>query len=170
MANSVRVTNSFIDSIFPVFGQKRVDTPIWDSARSMFLVDDYVSKNGYRHYTGIRLSDRFIINIYIGKYYNWDYLDKVEVYVFDGTSSKIIGARPFEKQFYDEGLVKDIVRTTMLNYAKSQQMNAAHKMSDEQLIRQIDGMVDGSYAGVLDNTSYVKLETAVKLLKSSSMR
>ena len=170
MATSNRISNSFIDGIFPVFGTPRTNTPIWDEGRSMFIVNDYVSNSGNRYYTGVRVTDRFVIYIYIGKYHNWDYLDKVEVYVFDGKEMKIIGTKEPAKEFYSDMLVVRLVSEIMMSYARSQQVGSNIQFSTAKLEEQISQLISSSYRSMLDDSGYARLNDAIKLLPAGNRR
>lgn len=171
MATSTKISNSFLDLIFPTVGTPRVDTPIWDDGRSMFIVNEYVKKeNGNRYYTGVRQADRFVINIYIGKFKNWDYLDKVEVYVYDNRQLCLIGHREFNKAFYDEAVVDECAREIMLSYARSEAMMMNVSVCESQLISQIDDFVRRSHFSILDDSGYERLMNTVRLLPADSRR
>ena len=41
MANISGVSNNFLDSILPPYGNPRVKTPIWNESQHMFITDQY---------------------------------------------------------------------------------------------------------------------------------
>ncbi len=171
MAYSSSVSNSIIDRLFPTIGAPRIDTPIWDDGRSMFIINEYVKKeNGNRYYTGVRQTDRFVINIYVGKFKNWDYLDKVEVYVYDNHRLCLIGQKEFDKVFYDEKIIDETAAEIMLKYARSGMVLMHASSSQDELHKYIQESIRKSHLSVLNDEGYESLLRTVRLLPPDNRR
>lgn len=165
MATINTFTPSVIDSILPVFGQRRVHQPIWDESRKMFIADEYESQRGNRSYKGVRVSDRFIIVEQIGNYHNWSYINSVEMYVFDGKERQLIGKKEFPKTFYNADLVRKTTEEMLMGYMKSQLQMQHHNMPDNVLLPHVREFVERSYCSLLDDKSQRLLEVAKPLLE-----
>lgn len=156
---------SVLDSILPVYGQRRVHQPIWDESRKMFLADEHESQAGNRSYKGVRVSDRFIIVEQIGNYHNWTYINSVEMYVFDGKERVLIGKKEFPKTFYNAELVRQSTEDMLLAYMKSQLQMQHQQVADAQLLPMAKEFISRSYCSLLDDKSQRLLEMAMPLIE-----
>lgn len=141
------------EGLFPSFGKRvAVETmPTWDEGRRMFITDEYESANGHRYYCGVRISNQIVIVEHIGLYHTWTYLDGIDVYRFEGEQKKLVGQKKYEKQFYNADFVREESKQILHNFAKSQMAMQGHAMSDEEIAREIEGIVSNSYQSLLDD-------------------
>ena len=165
MATISTFNPSVLDSILPPYGQHRVQQPIWDESRKMFIADEHESQAGNRSYKGVRVSDRFVIVEQIGNYHNWTYLNSVEMYVFDGKDRTLIGKKEFPKTFYNADLVRQTSEEMLMGYLKSQLQMQHQVVPDSQLLPTVKEFVSRSYCSLLDDKSQRLLEMAMPLLE-----
>lgn len=165
MAQINVLSTNVIDSILPVFGQPRVNQPIWDETRRMFIADEFESRAGNRSYKGVRVSDRFIIVEQIGNYHNWTYINSIEMYAFDGKERLLIGKKDFKNEPYDANFVRETTEKMLVDFMKSQLKMQQRTLSEDQLITQAKAFIDRSYCSMLDDKSQILLEAAKPLLR-----
>ena len=163
MARITGVGNNLLDSILPMYGYARVNTPIWNESQHMFITDQYTSAAGNTYYLGVRFSDRFVTILHIGLYHNWTYINEVEVYAFDEQERRLIGKTSIDK-FYNEELVRSTTENLLLNYIESQMKLNGSTINHEQLECQVKELVGKSYFSLLDDPNTSKRIEAVKPL------
>ena len=165
MAQINAISTNVIDSILPVFGQARVDMPIWDENRKMFIADEHETRTGNRSYKGVRVSDRFVIVEQIGNYHTWTYINSIEMYAFNGKNRMLIGKKEFIKEFYNADKIRETTEKMLLDFMKSQLKMQKQTLSEELLLSQAKAFIDRSYCSLLDDKSQILLEAAKPLLK-----
>ena len=79
-----------IERLFPKFGGKAQDIPAWDAGKGMFLVDQHQSKSGNRSLTYVGISDRLLLEMTVGHFHSWEFVNKVRAMVFDGDAFKVV--------------------------------------------------------------------------------
>ena len=163
MANITGTSSNMLDKILPQYGERRIDTPIWNESQHMFITDQYTSNAGNTYYLGVRFSDRFVTILHIGLYHNWTYINDVEVYAFDERERKLIGKTSIDK-FYDESLVRSTTEDLLLNYIEGQMRINGCATDGESLKKQVKELVDKSYLSLLDDADTPKRLEAVKPL------
>lgn len=163
MARICEVGNNFLDTILPIIGNPRVNTPIWNESQQMFITDQYTSAAGNTYYLGVRFCDRFVTILHIGLYHNWTYINEVEVYAFDHQERVLIGKTTLDK-FYDENLVRSATEALLQNYIEGQYKLQGSVFEKKELEEQVKGLVDRSYCSMLDDPNTVKHLEAVKPL------
>jgi hypothetical protein len=158
-------TNSFLDGVLPQFGGNRVNTPIWDESQMMFLTNQYRSNAGHLYYLGVRFCDRFVTILHICKWNNWTYINETEVYAFNGTERELIGNKRYEKEYYDEAMVRSDTETIISNYLKGALLSSGNALSQDKIEETAKGLVASSYRSLLkDNNPKWDLEAIKPLL------
>jgi hypothetical protein len=147
---SKAINKNLFDSILPTFGNPRVHIPVWDDSQKMFICDEYESRNGHRHYLGIRFCDRIVIVEKVGLYHNWTYIDGIELYAFNGQKMELIQKRDYDKVFRNEAFIREeseqMVKDFLAGVMKTQRIF----MPADQMAAQAAELVSGCYKSFLD--------------------
>jgi hypothetical protein len=156
------LSRELIDSILPVCGSAREERMIWDDTQRMFIYGDHLSATGHRYYKGVRMSNRLVIIQYMGKYFNWTYLDRIEVYAYDGRKLNIIQEKKYDRTFLDDKLVFNeevaLVRSFLAGVFKSERI----AVSNDELSRKAEQLVGECYKSFLDTDYDQQLLRVVK--------
>lgn len=167
MARISGISNNLLDSILPIYGNQRVNTPIWNESQKMFITDQHTSASGNTYYLGVRFSDRFVTILHIGLYHNWTYINEVEVYAFDEHERKLVGKTTLD-QYYNEDLIRSTTEQLLKNYIEGQMKLNGCTINQKQLDVQVKELVQKSYSSLLDDSNTVKKLEAVKPLLLSN--
>ena len=85
-----------MDRLFPRFGEKALDIPSWDEGKSMYLVDQYQSASGNRSLTYVGVSDQLLLEMTLGHYHSWEFVNKARAMVYDGEEFRVICSHDWE--------------------------------------------------------------------------
>lgn len=162
MKTDISSSTRFIDRILPAMGNQRENVPIYDSTQKMFLSNTYTSESGNMYYKGLRFSERLVMIEYIGLYKNWTYIDKIELYAFDGNQMNVIAKKKFEKQFYNSEKIKNEVIELTFEYFKNQNFMCGSSGTDETLKALAADIVEEAYINPIENIR--KLPDAPRLM------
>jgi len=99
---------------------------------------------------------------YVGIYKSWTYIDKIELFAFNGTNRELIGRKEFSKEFYKQEELKVEVEALTLNYLKSQMVLSNGQASEETLQLSAKQITDEMYQNQIDNIK--KLAAVSKLM------
>jgi len=158
----MKTTSNFLDKVLPTYGNQRENIPIYDDGRKMFLSNTYTSESGNMYYRGIRFSERLVMVEYVGIYKSWTYIDKIELFAFNGTNRELIGRKEFSKEFYKQEELRVEVEELTLNYLKSQMALSNGQASEETLQLSAKQITDEMYQNQIDNIK--KLAAVSKLM------
>ena len=158
----MKPVNNFLDSVLPTFGNTKDNTPIYDEAQKMFISSPYTSAAGHSYYKGLRFTDRIVMIEKIGTYYNWTYIDGVELYAFNGTEKVLIAKKQFEKEFYNMEQIKREVKQMLFDYFRSQILLKNENASEELIEKHAMQTIDSLYEN--------KIEQIVSYLKQPAMQ
>ncbi len=86
-----------INLLLPVYGSKGLDIPVFDSDKHMYLVDQYQYESGNRTLTYVAISDRVIVEVVLGHYYGWEYMNKLRILTPDVTKMKVIKTKEWKQ-------------------------------------------------------------------------
>ena len=158
MASLTKAINkNLFDKILPTFGTPRVQMPVWDEGQKMFLCGDYESASGHRYYMGVRFCDRIVIVEKVGLFYNWTYIDSIEVYAFNGTKLVLVQKRDYEKTYRNEDFIRQesvaMVRDFIEGVVKAQ----GSSMAKDEIETQAKSIVEGCYKSFLDSDFNTRL-------------
>ncbi len=163
MATNSSISNSFIDTILPYYGQERQASPIWDESRQMFIVDQYTSQAGHTYYLGVRFSERIVTVIHIGLFHNWTYFNGLDMYTFNGTKRELIGQVKSDNYYHEEE-VRALSVKMLKDYMVSQ-LKMSHKHYDEdQVDSQARQIISNSCYSLLSDNESLKLFDEMKPL------
>ena len=91
-------------SIFPEFGTKAPDMPLFDSDKHMYIVDQYTSAAGNRSVTYVGVSRQLAVEATFGLYHCWTLMDRIRLLVPDGMSLKVVKTFDFpQTTYYNNG-------------------------------------------------------------------
>lgn len=79
-----------MDRLFPRFGEKALDIPSWDEGKGMYLVDQYQAASGNRSLTYVGVSDQLLLEMTLGHFHSWEFVNKVRAMVYDGEGFRVI--------------------------------------------------------------------------------
>ena len=162
------ISKSFFDSILPVYGNPRVQTPVWDEEQKMFIFDEHEYASGNRSFRGIRFCDRVVIVEHVGKYHTCTYINSLELYAFNGTRLELIQKKDdYNKVFRDEETIRRDSETMVRNYLagmyKAQKI-AVSEGEHEALAKQL---VDSCYKSFLDSDFNLRLTQIIPALENN---
>ena len=127
------ISKDFFENVLPVYGKERVRIPIWDNGQKMFILDEYESANGNRHYKGIRFCDRIVVVEKVGLFHNWTYIDGIELYAFNGTKLELIQKRDYDKVFRNEDFIRSESQSMVQDYLKGVVKAQGINISDNEI-------------------------------------
>lgn len=76
--------------IFPEFGTKAPDVPLFDADKHMYIVDQYTSAAGNRSITYVAVGRQLVVEFTVGLYHCWTLMNKVRLLIPDGTTLKVV--------------------------------------------------------------------------------
>ena len=86
-----------INLLLPEYGSKGLDIPVFDSDKHMYLVDQFQHESGNRTLTYVAISDRVIVEVALGHYHCWEYMNKLRILTLDGTNMKVVKTKEWEQ-------------------------------------------------------------------------
>ena len=164
MANYHSLGIGALDSILPPIGSRRAPLPIWDESQQMFITNQYTSKAGHVYYLGIRVCERFITVLHISLWNCWTYINEMEIYAFDGHEKVLVQKQKFDKEFYNENLIRQTTENMLYSYLKSQLMLSGSNTDDQALQSKCKELVKLSYCSMLNNSQTVHMLESVSSL------
>ena len=151
MATTNSITTPIFDSILPMYGNPRKNTPVWNEDDKMFIYDEYETIGGNRHYKGLRFTNRIAVVENIGLYHTWKYIDSIEVYTYNNQSKSLIGSMKYEKTFYNRDVIRCDVESIIKQYIQGQLKLQNLQMSDDVIEREAKKFVNESYISFLSD-------------------
>lgn len=148
MATKFNITTSnVLMDCFPTFGSScaKKDSPRWLPSMGIFVTSEYSSDAGHRYMKGIRFSENLVVSFTFSFWNSWTYLNEIELYRFNGSGIELMDRRKFEKQFYDEGFLKQEVHNMVRGILESS-LRVNGQVADVNLMDdQITQLVEGTY-------------------------
>lgn len=151
MATTSNITNPVFDSILPVYGNPRKNTPVWNEDDKMFIYDEYESACGNRYYKGLRFTNRIAVVENIGLYHTCKYIDSIEVYTYNNNSKSLIGSVKYEKTFYNRDMIRRAVESIIKQYVQGQLKVQNLQMNDDIIEQEAKKYVEESYISFLSD-------------------
>lgn len=151
MASLTKAINKdLFDNILPVYGNPRIQMPVWDEGQKMFICEEYESENGNRYYKGIRFCNRIVIVEKVGLFHNWTYIDGIEMYAFNGKKLELIQKREYEKVFRKEDFIRQESAAMLRHYLNGALKVQNSPMPAELVDSEVKQTIDGCYKSFLD--------------------
>lgn len=94
---STKAIEDVVSRILPVYGTKGLDVPAFDRDKHMYLVDQYQYESGNRTLTYVAISDCVIVEVVLGHYHGWEYMNKLRILIPDETKIKVISTKEWEQ-------------------------------------------------------------------------
>lgn len=157
MARIESMTNNLLDSILPVYGQPRENTPIWNESQHMFIINEYESAAGHRYYDGVRISNRIVIVEHIGLYHSFQYIDGIDMYLFDSNDKKLMGQKKYDKQFYNIEFIRQETKNMLSNYIRTQAAFRNTPITESVLENEVNQLINNSYQSLTSEESLARL-------------
>lgn len=167
MAKIETISNGFLDSILPTFGNPRTNTPVWNESLKMFIINEYESAAGNRYYSGVRISDRVVIVEHVGMYHSFTYIDGMDIFMYDSEDLKLIVQEKYDKQFYNADFIRERSQIALRNYARSQAAMTGETVSDEIIEQEVNRVVANSYQSLLDDDKICKLQRLQPIMQKA---
>ena len=106
-----------MDRLFPRFGEKALDIPSWDEGKGMYLVDQYQAASGNRSLTYVGLSDQLLLEMTLGHFHSWEFVNKVRAMVYDGEEFRVICSHDWpQSTHYRKEDVLPVVAASLKEY------------------------------------------------------
>ena len=126
-----------INKLFPRFGEKALDIPSWDEGKGMYLVDQYQSASGNRSLTYVGVSDQLLLEMTVGHYHSWEFVNKVRAMVYDGDGFRVICSHDWpQSTHYRKEDVLLIIASSLKEYVM--ECGAPDGMGEEKVSTEID--------------------------------
>jgi hypothetical protein len=88
----------------------------------------------------------------------------VEVYIFNGRERQLIGAKKFEKVFYNAEVIKSTVNDLAKNYVLSQSKLTGQNVNENVVDETVKNMVNQCYKSFLDDDYAIQLNNLLPIL------
>lgn len=166
MATLSKIQSQDIQSLFPVYGSctNAPILPIWNEDDKIFMTSTYQSKAGHYYYAGLRFSSQLAIVEKVSLWNTWKYIDSVEVYIFNGRERQLIGAKKFDKVFYNSEIIKSTVNDLAKNYVFSQSKLTGQNVNENVVDETVKNMVEQCYKSFLDDDYSIQLTNLLPIL------
>lgn len=126
-----------MDRLFPRFGEKALDIPSWDEGKGMYLVDQYQAPSGNRSLTYVGVSDQLLLEMTLGHYHSWEFVNKVRAMVYDGDEFRIICSHDWEQStHYRKEDVLPVIASSLKEYVM--ESGTTDGMGEEEVSAEIN--------------------------------
>ena len=134
-----------INKLFPRFGEKALDIPSWDEGKGMYLVDQYQSASGNRSLTYVGVSDQLLLEMTLGHFHSWEFVNKVRAMVYDGDGFRVICSHDWEQSthFRKEDVVP-VIASSLKEYVL--ESGNPEGMSENEVSAQIDRILSDLFS------------------------
>lgn len=127
-----------VEKSLPAMSGSRVS---YNSKNNIFLTPGYTSAAGNTYYQGIRLSDRIIVKYNLGQGYMYLFLNGIQIYGYNGTSTTLLASRAYNCTCFSEAFAKRQCVDMVTEYLKGQMRLTGTQVSDLQLSQFADSLV-----------------------------
>ena len=135
--------------ILPEYGSKGLDVPTSDRDKHMYLVDQYQYESGNRTLTYAAISDRVIVEVVLGQFHGWEYMNKLRILTPDGTSIKVIATKEWEQSSRaDFNRIREAVADGLVGYISSSP--AAKRICKEEILKSAKTITAGLFSQTED--------------------
>lgn len=126
-----------MDRLFPRFGEKALDIPSWDEGKGMYLVEQYQAPSGNRSLTYVGVSDQLLLEMTLGHFHSWEFVNKVRAMVYDGDGFRIICSHDWEQStHYRKEDVLPVVAASLKEYVL--ECGTAEGMGEDEVSAEIN--------------------------------
>lgn len=152
--------------IFPEFGKRALEIPVYDSGMGMYIVEQHTSASGNRNITYVAVSPRIGVELTIVLYHGWTIMSKVRLLIPSGSKLNVV--KTFEwplGTYYDKNIFRNKVDALSLEYAK-ESLLCMIKWEVEELEKYVidmtDAMFSKEYSAMLNDDTQSVLKTYCK--------
>lgn len=108
---------SRLERMFPRFGEKALDIPSWDEGKGMYLVEQYQAPSGNRSLTYVGVSDQLLLEMTLGHFHSWEFVNKARAMVYDGEGFRVICSHDWEQStHYRKEDILPIITASLKEY------------------------------------------------------
>lgn len=130
--SNLHSTDTIKTMLFPEYGRKALNVPIPDPEKHMYIVDQHVTKGGHRQVTYLAVSGCLAVELVIGFYHSFTYINKLRLMIPDGMGLKIVGTYEWpQTTYYDWDVVQRKVEVMAVEYVESNAGMVGARMSEE---------------------------------------
>ncbi len=148
-----KLTN-LIDRVLPEVSTSSIS---YNRDRNMFLTTGWTSGLGHTYFQGIQLSNRIAIICSIGRGgygSNPLFLNRVDVYCFNGTKKQIIGSwHPVNWDFYSDYLAHRVAKDILVNYLKGQMRLQGCHVCEKELLGYAEAQINAATSNMKSLTA-----------------
>lgn len=106
-----------LDRLFPRFGEKALDIPAWDEGKGMYLVEQYQAASGNRALTYVGINDQLLLEMTLGHFHSWEFVNKVRAMVYDGEEFRVICSHDWEQStHYRKESILPVIASSLKEY------------------------------------------------------
>ena len=139
-----------ISLIFPEYGTLAIDIPYYDSEKHMYLVDQHTSDSGNRQITYVAAGRKLCIEVTLGLYHSWTYMNKVRVMIPNRDTLKVVKTYDWpQSSFYNIMELTSKIRDLAREYA-SDNLQCLSEDEKKQLFEFVDMLVQELLSGDVD--------------------
>ena len=139
-----------ISIIFPEYGTSALDIPYYDSEKHMYLVDQYTADSGNRQITYVAVGRKLCVEVTLGFYHSWTYMNKIRVMVPNRDALKVVKTFDWpQSSYYDVMELTSKIRDLAREYA-SDNLHGLSKSEKQQLSEFVDSLVQELLSGDID--------------------
>jgi hypothetical protein len=132
---------TMISCIFPEYGTSALDIPYYDSEKHMYLVDQYTAESGNRQITYVAAGRKLCVEVTLGFYHSWTFMNKVRVMIPNRESLKVVKIYEWpQSSYYDVIKLSEKIRELVREYA-ADNLQGISKEETEQLKEFVDALI-----------------------------
>ena len=132
---------TMISCIFPEYGTSALDIPYYDSEKYMYLVDQYTAESGNRQITYVAAGRKLCVEVTLGFYHSWTFMNKVRVMIPNRESLKVVKIYEWpQSSYYDVIKLSEKIRELVREYA-ADNLQSISKEEAEQLKEFVDALI-----------------------------
>lgn len=132
---------TMISCIFPEYGTSALDIPYYDSEKQMYLVDQYTAESGNRQITYVAAGRKLCVEVTLGFYHSWTFMNKVRVMIPNRESLKVVKIYEWpQSSYYDVFKLSEKIRELVREYA-ADNLQDISKEEAEQLKEFVDALI-----------------------------
>lgn len=137
----IATLQSMISCIFPEYGTSALDIPYYDSEKHMYLVDQYTAESGNRQITYLAAGRKLCVEVTLGFYHSWTFMNKVRVMIPNRESLKVVKTYDWpQSSYYDVIKLSEKIRGLVREYA-ADNLHGISKEESEQLKEFVDSLI-----------------------------
>ena len=128
--------------LFPEYGTKASDIPVYDSKMHMYIVEQYVTQGGHRQVIYVAVSGFVVAELTIGFYHSFTMQNKLRLLIPDGSALKVV--RMFEwpqTTYYNMDDVNAKIKEMMNGYVLDN-VGLISGVESEELKSMVQGLAD----------------------------